>query len=91
MGGVGARLGTFDVRYKLRNSIKRQVMADFVVEFTPLTRASLLVCQVTVRRWKLYVNRASNVRGLGVGIILELPEGVRLKKYHRLGFQASNN
>jgi len=30
----GTRLGIFDIRYKLQNSIKGQVLADFVAEFT---------------------------------------------------------
>ena len=43
------RLGTFDTRYKPRNSIKGQVLANFVVEFTPSSRASLIACQVTIK------------------------------------------
>ena len=45
----GTKLGTFDIRYKPRNSIKGQVLADFVAEFTPSSRASFMICQVTVR------------------------------------------
>ena len=40
----GARLGTFDVRYRPRNSIKGQVLANFVAIFTPSLKAPLLVC-----------------------------------------------
>ena len=28
-------LGDFDIRYKLRTAVKGQVLADFIVEFTP--------------------------------------------------------
>lgn len=45
----GMRLGTFDIHYKPRNSIKGHVFADFVAEFTPSSRASLTICQVTVK------------------------------------------
>jgi len=31
----GMRLGTFNEHYKPRNSIKGQVLADFVAKFTP--------------------------------------------------------
>ena len=31
----GTRLGTFDIRYNPRNSIKGQVLVDFLAEFTP--------------------------------------------------------
>lgn len=87
----GTRLGTFDIRYKPRNSIKGQVLADFVAEFTPSSGTSLIVCQVTIRQWKVYVDGASNSRGLGVGVVLESPGGMSLEKSLRLGFRASNN
>ena len=32
----GTRLGLFDIRYKPRNSVKGQVLADFITEFTPI-------------------------------------------------------
>ena len=38
------------------------MLADFVAEFTPSLGASLTVCQVTVKRWKVYVDGASNIR-----------------------------
>lgn len=91
MGGGGARFGTFDVCYRSRNLVKGQVLADFVVEFTPSLGAPLSVCQVTIRPWKVYIDGASNARGSGVGIVLQLPEGVRLEKPLRLVFKDSNN
>ena len=45
----GTKLGTFNICYKPRNSIKGQVLPDFVVELTPPFKASLMICQVTVR------------------------------------------
>lgn len=32
----GTRLRLFDVRYKLRNAIKGQVLVDFMAKFTPV-------------------------------------------------------
>lgn len=87
----GMELGTFDICYKPRNSIKGQVLADFVTEFTPFSRASLMISQVTVRRWKVYVDGASNTRGSGVGVVLLSLEGIRVEKSLRSGFRASNN
>ncbi|XP_075656553.1 uncharacterized protein LOC142626727 [Castanea sativa] len=80
------KLGTFDIHYKPRNSIKGPVLADFVAEFTPSSRASLMICQVTVRRWKVYMDGASNTRGSGVGVVLVSLEGIKVKKSLRLGF-----
>lgn len=69
------------------------MLVDFVAEFTPLLRASLTVCQVIIKQWMVYVDGASNVRGLGVkvGVVLITPKGIRLEKSLKLGFWASNN
>ena len=56
----GIRLRSFDVRYKSRNAIKRQVLADFVAKFTPLASNANRVCQVLVKPWQVYVDGASN-------------------------------
>lgn len=45
----GTRLGIFDIWYKPRNSIKGQVLADFMAEFTPALGAPIGICQVTVK------------------------------------------
>lgn len=78
------------MHYKPRNSIKGQVLVDFVAEFTPSSGTLLTICQVTVKPWNVYVDGASNAWGLGVGIVLKSPEGVRLEKSFRLGFKALN-
>ena len=39
----------------------------------------------------MYVDGASNTRGLGVKILMVSPEGLRLEKSLRLGFCTSNN
>ena len=64
------RLGTFGIHYKPRNSIKGQVLADFVAEFTLSSGVFVEICQVIVRRWKVYVDSASNARGSGLGIVM---------------------
>ena len=84
------KLRTFDIRYKSRNSIKGQVLADFVAEFTPSSGASLMICQVIVRRWKVYMDGTSNARGSRIEVVMVSPKGIRVKKSLRLGFRASN-
>ena len=37
-------------------------MADFVAEFTPVPKALLGICQVTIKKWSVYVDGASNAR-----------------------------
>jgi len=39
----------------------------------------------------VYVDGASNCRGVGVRIILISPKGIRVKKSFQLGFPTSNN
>lgn len=82
---------SFDVRYKPRNAIKGQVLAYFVVKFTPTIDNAWGICQILVQPWWVYVDRASNTRGTGIGIVLESLEGIKLEQSLRLGFQASNS
>ena len=85
----GTRLGSFDVRYKLRNAIKEQVLVDFVVEFTPTVSSVDQICQVSLRPSLVYVDKAFNAQGARVGIVLVSPKGVRLECSLRLSFKAS--
>ena len=41
--------------------------------------------------WEVYVDRASNQKGLGVGLVLMSPEKVVIEKSLRLNFSATNN
>ena len=70
----GAQLGAYDIKYQPRTSVKGQMLADFIAEFTlgdtdPSTRSHVLPIQQT-KKWKLYIDRASNSRGSGLGIVL---------------------
>lgn len=87
----GMRLKSFDVRYKLGNTIKGQVLADFVVEFTPSASGTDRVCQISIRPWQVCVDGASNAWGNRIVIVLISPEGIRLEYSLRLSFGVSNN
>ena len=84
----GTRLGAFDVRYKPRSSVKGQVLADFVAEFSPKGET---VCQLEHRPWKVHVDGASNAKGAEAEIVIITLEGILLEHLFRLGFNASNN
>ncbi|XP_075646115.1 uncharacterized protein LOC142617200 [Castanea sativa] len=88
----GTRLGFFDIRYRLRSSVKRQVLVDFVVEFS-LRGEIEIVCHVEVPPWKVFVDGVSSALGAeaGAGIIIITPEGIKLEYPFRLDFRASNN
>ncbi|XP_072057740.1 uncharacterized protein [Arachis hypogaea] len=79
------KLSEFDIHYQPRGSIKSQYLADFVAEFTaPNSDAGN-------PEWILFVDGASNPKGLGEGILLENQEGIVLEHSLRFSFKASNN
>ena len=80
----------FDIRYKPRNSIKGQVLVDFVVEFSPPLPSSVGICKIKMGQWKVFMDGASNARGSGVEIVLISPKGFKLERSLRLGFRDSN-
>ena len=75
----GTILGTFDIKYMPRTSIKGQVLADLVAEFAECPEEMEggsekldegLIGVVSVQcppPWELYVNGATNQQGSGVG------------------------
>ncbi|XP_075663361.1 uncharacterized protein LOC142632935 [Castanea sativa] len=91
-GGIakwGTRLSSFDIRYRPRNSVKGQVLADFIAEFSP--KSADVVCLAEIRPWKVFVDGASNTARAGAGIVVITPEKLKLEHSFRLGFKASNN
>ena len=84
-------LSEFDIRYKPKTAIKGQVLADFVLEFTPAEPAQNAQAMNDLPIWKLSVDGASNAQGSGAVLILTSPEGIDIEYALRFGFQASNN
>ena len=96
-------LGAFDIKYKPRTSVKGQVLADLVVEFTEPSceendeRQSMdekLVGMVSLQKlvpWKVYVDSAANQRGSEVGLVVVSPKRIIIEKSLRLGYSATNN
>ena len=86
----GTRLGSFDIWYRPRNTVKGQVFADFITEFSPKNNAKM-VCHVENCSWRVFVDGASSAMGADAGIVIITSEGIRLEHSFRLGFKASNN
>ena len=84
-------LSKFDIRYKPKTAIKGQVLAAFVMEFTPIELAQTTHEKDDLPIWKLSVDGASNAQGSGAGLILTSPEGIDIEYALRFGFHASNN
>ena len=84
-------LSEFDIRYKLKTTIKGQVLADFVMEFTSAEPTENTQTTTDLPIWRLSVDGAANAQGSGAGLILTSPEGIDIEYALRFGFQASNN
>ena len=90
-------LGSLGVEYKPRTAIKGQVLAEFLAEFQcDPSNPTLFVPTETqldldAKKWKLFVDGASNSKGSGAGIVLISQEGLVLEQAVRLKFSASNN
>ena len=86
-----------------RTSVKGQILADLVVEFTKPEIEELptkenmdeklvgTISQYCLPTWEVHIDRASNQKGSGVGLVLMSPEKVVIKKSLRLNFPATNN
>ncbi|XP_065616570.1 uncharacterized protein LOC136061979 [Quercus suber] len=99
----GTILGTFDIKYMPRTSVKGQVLADLIAEFTEpqleevkptldMDEKSVgMISQQGPSHWEAYVDGTANQKGSGVGLVLISPEGIIIEKALRLGFSATNN
>ena len=99
----GTILGAFDIKYMPRMSIKGQVLANLVAEFTEPPIEDLesagdmdeklvgTIFQYRLPTWEVYVDKASNQKGSGVGLVLISPGKVIIEKSLRLDFSATNN
>ncbi|XP_065625444.1 uncharacterized protein LOC136065760 [Quercus suber] len=81
-------LSEFDIKYQLRHAIKAQALADFITEFT-------LSCddegEVKNSKWIVHVDGSSTLHVGGIGVVLQSPEGDKLKHKVRLQYQTTNN
>ena len=88
-------LSKFDIKYRPRTAVKGQVLADFIVEFTPSNAPALLTVTTQLAPnlpiWRLSVDGAANSQGRRAGLILTSPNGIDVEYVLRFGFQASNN
>ena len=78
----------FDVRYQPRNAIKAQALADFIAEFT-LNYDDLE--DINGEKWIAYVDGLSTQYVGGIGVVLQSPEGDKLRYKVRLQYQTTNN
>ena len=104
--GRVAKWGTilrFDIKYMPRTSIKEQVLANLVAEFTEPPMEELesaenmdeklvgTISQHGLPTWEVYVDGASNQKGSGIRLVLISLEKVIVEKSLRLDFSATKN
>nr|CAN76815.1 hypothetical protein VITISV_044116 [Vitis vinifera] len=82
-------LSEFGIEFQPRLSMKGQVMADFVLEYS--RKPGQHEESGKKEWWTLRVDGASRSSGSGVGLLLQSPTGEHLEQAIRLGFSASNN
>ena len=81
----------FDIRYKPKTTIKGQILADFVMEFTSTELAEATQLTSNLPIWRLSIDGAANAQGSGAGLILTSLDGIDIEYALRFGFRASNN
>ncbi|GJS57932.1 reverse transcriptase domain-containing protein [Tanacetum coccineum] len=86
-------LGEYDIHYRLRVSIKGQILADFIVERPEddSLAAPMEVKEELPELWTLCTDGSSCVDGSRAGLILTNPEGAEFTYALRFKFNATNN
>ncbi|XP_075663276.1 uncharacterized protein LOC142632833 [Castanea sativa] len=79
-------MSEFDIRYHPRTTIKGQVLANFVAEFTHEKQGTEGNSQ-----WRIHTDRSANKHAGGVGIVLRSPEGDEVDWMVHLDILITNN
>ena len=74
-------LSEFDIKYQPRNTIKAQALANFIAEFTPNCDD---LEEINDKKWIVYVDGSSMQYVGGIGVVLQFPEGDKLRYKVRL-------
>jgi hypothetical protein len=83
-------LSEFDIDYRPQTTIKAQVLANFIVEFTIKDDEPKEDNEQT-SRWMAYIVGSSTKNAGGIGIILKFPKGDIIKQVVRLQYTTTNN
>ena len=80
-------LSEFDIRYQPRTAIKRQIVADFIAEFTLKDGQGA----EETPQWSLYTDGSSNRQAGRAGVVLISPKDDRIECMIRLEFHTIKN
>jgi hypothetical protein len=81
-------LGSHDIEFRPRTSIKTQALVDFVSEWT---EQQVPDNPETAEVWRMYFDGSLKLQGAGARILFMAPGGEQLKYALQLLFPASNN
>ncbi|XP_071708390.1 uncharacterized protein [Rutidosis leptorrhynchoides] len=84
-------LGEHDIEFRVRHTIKGQVLADFIDEEDAKGSTQTITPKVENEEWKLYTDGASSSDGSGAGLMLINPEGKEFTYALRFEFVTTNN
>ena len=76
------------ITYASRTTIKSQVLADFIAEWTEVQMPPVVVDQ---EYWTMYFDGLLMKKGAGIGLVFVSPLGVRMRYMVHLHFRSLNN
>ena len=80
-------LSEFNIQYRPRTTIKGQVVANFIAEFTLIEGQGA----EEVAQWSIHTDGSSNKQISGAGVVLHTLEGEKIECMVRLDFSTTNN
>ncbi|GJT87703.1 reverse transcriptase domain-containing protein [Tanacetum coccineum] len=90
-------LGEHEIEFRERNSVKGQILADFLAERPSMGNREVKDEEAKRKEpelentWKLFTDGASSFDGFGAGLILVSPEGNEYTYALRFEFETTNN
>jgi hypothetical protein len=95
-----AELTEFELDFVPRHAVKSQVLADFIVNWTPSasppggpdnSEPEPRALVFTRPHWTLFFDSSSRKQGAGARVVLLAPHGDQIKYMVHLDFKATNN
>ena len=84
----GIELAAFDIQYKTRTTIKSQVLADFVADWTEVMASTPLL---ESQYWIMHFDGSKMKEGSGAGVVLKSSKGDKLSYVLQIHFNDTNN